>query len=55
MSNYKRAKLIEDIVCKLYCDKDTDAADLALDELNADSTRSDEEIAHTVAMRILQP
>ena len=52
---YIRAEAIEQIVCKEYCDKDTDAADLALDELASDPDRSDAVIAAAVAQRILQP
>lgn len=52
---YARAGAIEKIVCEQYCDKDTDAADLALDELMFNPTRSDFEIARAVAQRILQP
>ena len=47
-----RALTIEKIVCEKYCDEDTDAADLALDELHRDSNRTDKDIAYQVAMRI---
>lgn len=52
---YDRAKQIERIVCEQYCDEDTDAADLAADEIQRDGSRSDGEIARAVAQRILQP
>lgn len=52
---YQRAKAIEKIVCEEYCDEDTDAADLALDELRRDASRSDAEIARHVAQLIMQP
>jgi hypothetical protein len=52
---FKRAKVIEKIVCEQYCDEDTDAADLALDELRKDASRSDAEIARHVAQLIMQP
>jgi hypothetical protein len=50
-----RANKIEQIVQDSYCDEDTDAADLALDELMTDDSRSDADIAHAVAMRISFP
>jgi hypothetical protein len=53
--DYRRASYIEILVCKRYCDDDTDAADLALDEIRINPNRSDELIAHVVAQRILQP
>lgn len=55
MNVYQRASTIEKIVCRDYCDEDTDAADLALDELRKNPARSDKEIARVVAQRILQP
>lgn len=51
----ERARLIEEIVRNEYLDEDTDAADLALDELARDDTRTDNEIAKVVSMRIAQP
>jgi hypothetical protein len=39
----------------LSLDEDADAADLALDEIQKDPDRSDDTIAHKVAMRISQP
>jgi hypothetical protein len=50
----RRALVIEHIVQDDYCDEDTDAADLALDELIHDDSRSDATIAHVVAMKIEQ-
>lgn len=55
MSMRDRALLIEKIVCEEYCDEDTDAADLALDELHRDANRSDKSIARVVSQRILHP
>jgi hypothetical protein len=52
---HRRAGVIEQIVQDDYCDEDTDAADLALDELIRNDSRSDAVIAHIVAMRIQQP
>ncbi len=51
---YDRAKKIEKIVCRDYCDEDTDAADLAAGEIARDGSRTDDEIARVVAQRILQ-
>ena len=50
-----RAIKIEQIVCDKYCDPETDAADVALDELHQNSNRTNDEIAYTVAMRIVCP
>lgn len=50
-----RASIIEHIVQDDYFDEDTDAADLALDELIQNDSRSDKDIAHAVAMRIQHP
>ena len=52
---YVRAGVIEHIVQEDYCDENTDAVDLALDELCRDDSRSDSTIAHAVAMRISFP
>lgn len=52
---HMRARIIEQIVQDDYCDEDTDAADLAFDELWQDDSRSDKEIAVAVAMRISFP
>lgn len=51
----RRAGIIEQIVQDDYADEDTDAADVALDELWKDDSRSDAVIAHVVAMRIAYP
>jgi len=51
---FDRAECIEQIVCEQYCDEDTDAADLAYDELRSDPSRTNEEIARVVAQCILQ-
>jgi hypothetical protein len=53
--NYQRASAIEGLVRGHYCDEDTDAVDLALDELRQNPNRTDMEIAQAVAQRILQP
>lgn len=50
----ERAHLIEQIVQDKYLDEDTDAVDLAFDELWIDASRSDNQIAQVVAMRINQ-
>lgn len=52
---FVRARLIEHIVQEDYFDEETDAADIALDELQHDDTRNDQAIAHAVAMRIQFP
>jgi hypothetical protein len=51
---YQRASLIEGLVRGHYCEEDTDAADLALDELRQNPKRTDMQIALVVAQRILQ-
>jgi hypothetical protein len=53
--DYQRAATIEAIVCRDYLDQDTDAADIALDEIKRDPDRSDDTIAYVVAMRVVQP
>jgi hypothetical protein len=55
MTNYERSAIIEKIVQSQYCDEDTDAADLAFDELVLNPSRTDKQIALVVAQRILQP
>jgi hypothetical protein len=50
---FARAFAIERIVLRDYLD-DVDVADLALDELQKDSNRTDEAIAKVVAMRMRQ-
>lgn len=52
---YERARTIERIVQQDYLDEDTDAADIALDEIISDGSRSDAVIAQVVAQRIAQP
>lgn len=54
MDVFERADIIEAIVVREYGDENMDAADLALHELSIDPNRSNEEIAHVVAQRILQ-
>ena len=51
----QRANTIEQIVQDQYADEDTDAADLALDEILTNENRTDKEIAAAVAMRITYP
>ena len=50
-----RAFKIEKMVCEKYFDEETDAADIALDELHKNSNRTDDDIAYQVAMRISCP
>ncbi len=50
-----RAKEIEKLVRENYAEPDTDAADLAAEELRKDPTRDNDEIARHVAQLILQP
>jgi hypothetical protein len=52
--DYQRAAAIEAIVCRDYLDADTDAADIALEEIQRNPDRSDDTIAHVVAMRVVQ-
>lgn len=49
-----RARVIEMIVQRDFLTPDTDAADLALDELIINRERSDKELARLVAQRIAQ-
>jgi hypothetical protein len=50
---YRRAIMIETIVCRDYLGGDCDAAELALDELRRNPDRSDETIAFRVALKLL--
>lgn len=51
----ERARTVEALVRLHYCDSDTDAEDLAFAELRRDPSRTNDEVAKIVAMKILQP
>jgi hypothetical protein len=52
---HARARIIGELAIEYMSDREADTVDLALDELEQDASRTDEEIAHAVAMRMEFP